>query len=317
MGLFSKFKKGLSKGSSLLQGAMIRVSGRKTLSEEDLFDLEEAFYSCDFGPDTTEAILAEIHSFYRSNKDFRGEDIRLIARSVLTEVLRGSEGRLDEVSNGKPEVICLIGVNGSGKTTTSAKLGHRLTQDCKSVLLGACDTFRAAATEQLKEWAHRLNLDLVSGHHGADSAAVAFDAYTSALSKGCDYLLLDTAGRLHVKDHLMDELSKLKRVLQKRDDASPHHSWLVIDGSTGTNGVAQAKVFHQKFGLTGLVITKLDGTAKGGALVSIYRELKLPVYFLGLGEQPDDLQPFSIDAYLDSLLPDLADSTAVLPAKQT
>jgi fused signal recognition particle receptor len=304
MGLFSKFKKGLSKGSELLQGAIDRVSGRGSLSEDDLFDLEEAFYSCDFGPETTEDILSQVQLAHRNNKDLRGEDVRQIARTVLAEVLQGSEGRL-EAPSAKPEVICLIGVNGSGKTTTSAKLGHLFTQDGKTVLLGACDTFRAAATEQLKAWSTRLNLDLVSGHHGADAAAVAYDAHSSASSKACDYLLLDTAGRLHVKEHLMEELSKLKRVLQKKDSSCPHHSWLVIDGSTGTNGVAQAKIFHEKFGLSGLVITKLDGTSKGGALVSIYRELKLPVYFLGLGEQPDDLQPFSVEAYLDSLLPEL------------
>jgi len=304
MGLFSKFKKGLSKGSELLQGAFDRVSGRGSLSEDDLFELEEAFYSCDFGPETTEDILSQVQLAHRNNKDLRGEDVRQIARTVLAEVLLGSEGRLEAPST-KPEVICLIGVNGSGKTTTSAKLGHLFTQDGKTVLLGACDTFRAAATEQLKAWSTRLNLDLVSGHHGADAAAVAYDAHSSASSKACDYLLLDTAGRLHVKEHLMEELSKLKRVLQKKDSSCPHHSWLVIDGSTGTNGVAQAKIFHEKFGLTGLVITKLDGTSKGGALVSIYRELKLPVYFLGLGEQPDDLQPFSVEAYLDSLLPEL------------
>jgi len=304
MGLFSKFKKGLSKGSELLQGAIDRVSGRGSLSEDDLFDLEEAFYSCDFGPETTGDILSQVQLAHRNNKDLRGEDVRQIARTVLAEVLQGSEGRL-EAPSAKPEVICLIGVNGSGKTTTSAKLGHLFTQDGKTVLLGACDTFRAAATEQLKAWSTRLNLDLVSGHHGADAAAVAYDAHSSASSKACDYLLLDTAGRLHVKEHLMEELSKLKRVLQKKDSSCPHHSWLVIDGSTGTNGVAQAKIFHEKFGLTGLVITKLDGTSKGGALVSIYRELKLPVYFLGLGEQPDDLQPFSVEAYLDSLLPEL------------
>ena len=304
MGLFSKFKKGLSKGSELLQGAIDRVSGRGSLSEDDLFDLEEAFYSCDFGPETTEDILSQVQLAHRNNKDLRGEDVRQIARTVLAEVLQGSEGRL-EAPSAKPEVICLIGVNGSGKTTTSAKLVHLFIQDGKTVLLGACDTFRAAATEQLKAWSTRLNLDLVSGHHGADAAAVAYDAHSSASSKACDYLLLDTAGRLHVKEHLMEELSKLKRVLQKKDSSCPHHSWLVIDGSTGTNGVAQAKIFHEKFGLTGLVITKLDGTSKGGALVSIYRELKLPVYFLGLGEQPDDLQPFSVEAYLDSLLPEL------------
>jgi fused signal recognition particle receptor len=199
-------------------------------------------------------------------------------------------------------------VNGSGKTTTCAKLGNLFSEAGKSLTLGACDTFRAAATEQLKSWANRLDLEIVSGHHGGDAAAVAFDAYSSAQAKGRDYLLLDTAGRLHVKDHLMEELAKLRRVLQNRDPECPQHSWLVVDGSTGTNGLSQAKLFHEKFGLTGLVVTKLDGTSKGGALVSIYRELKIPVYFLGLGEQPDDLQPFSIDAYLDSLLPNLVES---------
>ncbi|MEK9784267.1 MAG: signal recognition particle receptor subunit alpha, partial [Opitutales bacterium] len=162
MGLFSKFKKGLSKGSELLQGAIDRVSGRGSLSEDDLFDLEEAFYSCDFGPETTEDILSQVQLAHRNNKDLRGEDVRQIARTVLAEVLQGSEGRL-EAPSAKPEVICLIGVNGSGKTTTSAKLGHLFTQDGKTVLLGACDTFRAAATEQLKAWSTRLNLDLVSG----------------------------------------------------------------------------------------------------------------------------------------------------------
>ncbi len=303
MGIFSKFKKGLSKGSAILQGALDRVSGRASISDDDLFDLEEALYCCDFGPETTDDIISQIKLEHRNNKDFKGEDIRLIARSVLAQILHGSEGKLDYGNIAKPEVICLVGVNGSGKTTTCAKLGCRFHQDQKSVMLGACDTFRAAATEQLRAWSSRLSIDLVSGHHGADAAAVAFDAYASAQAKGYDFLLLDTAGRLHVKDHLMDELVKLKRVLQKRDPSSPQHSWLVVDGSTGTNGLSQAKIFHEKFGLSGLVVTKLDGTSKGGALVSIYRELKIPVYFIGLGEQPDDLQPFSVDAYLDSLFP--------------
>ena len=308
MGLFSKFKKGLSKGSALLQGAFDRVSGRSSLSEEDFLDLEEVFYACDFGPETTEEILSSIQKAFKKDKEFKGDDARKVARAVLAKVLEHSEGRLSETSASKPEVICLIGVNGSGKTTTCAKLGNRFSEAGKSLTLGACDTFRAAATEQLKSWANRLDLEIVSGHHGGDAAAVAFDAYSSAQAKGRDYLLLDTAGRLHVKDHLMEELAKLRRVLQNRDPECPQHSWLVVDGSTGTNGLSQAKLFHEKFGLTGLVVTKLDGTSKGGALVSIYRELKIPVYFLGLGEQPDDLQPFSIDAYLDSLLPDLVES---------
>ena len=310
MGIFSKFKKGLSKGSALLQGALDRVSGKHTISEDDLWALEEAFYSCDFGPETTEEILSQIKQVYRNN-DFRGDNVREIARSVLVRVLEGAEGRLDDCLVNKPEVICLIGVNGSGKTTTSAKLAHRFTENHKRVMLGACDTFRAAATEQLSTWAKRLNIDMVSGHHGADAAAVAFDAYSSAQAKVCDYLLLDTAGRLHVKEHLMEELAKLKRVLQKKDSLCPHHAWLVMDGSTGTNGLEQAKIFHQKFGLTGLIVTKLDGTSKGGALVSIYRELKIPVFFLGLGEQPDDLQPFSVSSYIDSLLPENVETAGI------
>lgn len=302
MGIFSKFKKGLQKGSAVLQGAFNRVAGSNTLDLDDLLDIEEALYSSDFGPETTEQIIEEIKRCHREDKEFTNSEITEIARKVLSEILDGAEGKYDLVRS-EPEVICLIGVNGSGKTTTCAKLGFRHQAQGHKVLLSACDTFRAAATEQLISWCNRLNLEIISGHHGADSAAVAFDAYASAMAKNTDLLIVDTAGRLHVKDNLMDELTKLKRVLQKKSPSAPHHSWLVVDGSTGVNGLAQAKVFHDKFGLTGLVVTKLDGTSKGGALVSIYRELKIPIYYLGLGEQPDDLQPFSISSYLDSILP--------------
>jgi fused signal recognition particle receptor len=191
----------------------------------------------------------------------------------------------------------MIGVNGSGKTTTSAKLGWLLKQDGKSVMLAACDTFRAAAVEQLKSWATRLDLPILASHTGADAAAVAFDAWQAAKARGCDYLIVDTAGRLHTKSNLMDELAKIRRVLQKNDPTAPHHSWLVVDGSLGTNSIEQARVFHKSFGITGLVVTKLDGTSRGGAIVGIWRELKLPIYFLGLGEQPEDLQPFSAENY--------------------
>lgn len=303
MGIFSKFKSGLKKGSAVIQGAFERVGGRGSLKQEDLLEIEEAFYACDFGPETTDEVLEELKISFREQR--KGDDGVLvnIARTVLSRILSGSEGKLDHSIDPAPKVICLVGVNGSGKTTTCAKLGHQLISAGKSVMIGACDTFRAAATEQLKEWANRLELELVSGHHGSDAAAVAFDAYSSAMAKQTDYLLLDTAGRLHVKDNLMDELSKLKRVIQKREPDAPHHSWLVVDGSTGTNGLIQAKAFHEKFGLNGVVVTKLDGTSKGGVIVSIYRELGLPIFYLGLGEEPDDLQPFSVENYLDSLFP--------------
>ena len=215
-------------------------------------------------------------------------------------MLAGSEGVLGPIGD-KPTVIALIGVNGSGKTTTCAKLAWKLKQDSATVTIGACDTFRAAANEQLKVWCDRLDLELIASQHGADSAAVAFDAMAAAKSRGRDYVLLDTAGRLHTKSNLMDELAKVRRVLQKHDPAAPHHSWLVIDGSHGSNAIEQAKEFHRAFGLTGLIVTKLDGTARGGALVGIYRQLKLPVYFLGFGEQPEDLQPYTVDNYVKAV----------------
>jgi fused signal recognition particle receptor len=217
----------------------------------------------------------------------------------LQRVLAGSEGTLDgrDGPPDQPIVVAMIGVNGSGKTTTTAKLAWMLKQDGRKVTVAACDTFRAAAVEQLKSWATRLNLDIVASHTGADSAAVAFDAWQAAKSRGSDYLIVDTAGRLHTKGNLMEELAKIRRVLQKHDPAAPQHRWLVVDGSLGSNSIEQAKVFHKSFGLTGLVVTKLDGTSRGGAIVGIWRELKLPIYFVGLGEQPEDLQPFSIENY--------------------
>lgn len=309
MGIFSKFRKGFQRGASALQGAFAKITPGKSLNEEDLLNIEEAFYEGDFGVDATEEIIAEIRETHKKEKEFRGEDANLLAREVLRRTLIGSEREFPSDESDSPEVVCLIGVNGSGKTTTCAKLGHQLKAQGKSVALGACDTFRAAATEQLKAWASALDLEIIAGHHGSDSAAVAFDAYDAAESRGCDYLIVDTAGRLHVKDNLMEELAKMKRVLAKRNDRAPHHSWLVVDGSTGSNGLEQARVFNEKFGLTGIVVTKLDGTSKGGVLVSIYRELQLPIYFIGLGESPDDLQPFSIDNYLDSILPEIQPDT--------
>ena len=303
MGILLKFQKGFQKGADAIQEAFSKASGKSRLDEEDISFIEEALYLADFGVETTDQILDGIRQAHRKNKNFTGEDISLSARSVLQEILSGAEATIDFREALKPQVICMVGVNGSGKTTTSAKLGHQLDARGKKVLLGACDTFRAAATEQLRTWTERLNLECVFGHHGADSAAVAFDAYSAGLARDCDAVIIDTAGRLHVKENLMDELLKLKRVLGKRNSGAPHHSWFVVDGSTGRNGLEQAKVFNEKFGLTGLVVTKLDGSSKGGVLVSIYSELKLPIYYLGLGESPEDLQAFSIDSYLDSIFP--------------
>ncbi|MDF3055902.1 MAG: signal recognition particle-docking protein FtsY [Rariglobus sp.] len=295
-GLFKKFKDGFSKTVAAISEKTRGIFGGRAIDVSSLETLEEALYTADFGVETTSEILTEIKAAYKQDKELRGQQAAAIGASVLKRVLAGSERELTPAP-ATPTVIVMIGVNGSGKTTTSAKLGWLLKQDGKSVMLAACDTFRAAAVEQLKSWAVRLDLPIVASHTGADAAAVAFDAWQAARARGCDYLIVDTAGRLHTKSNLMDELAKIRRVLQKNDPTAPHHSWLVVDGSLGTNSIEQAKVFHKSFGLTGLVVTKLDGTSRGGAIVGIWRELKLPIYFLGLGEQPEDLQPFSAENY--------------------
>jgi len=300
---FQKFKDGFSKTVAAIASKTRGLFGGRKIDAASLDELEEALYTADFGVETTDEILAEIKRAYGEEKELRGQAAAEIGASVLRRVLAGSEGTLEAsgAAAKKPLVIAMIGVNGSGKTTTAAKLAWRMKQEGSSVTLAACDTFRAAAVEQLKSWATRLELEIVASHTGADAAAVAYDAWQAASARGRDYLIVDTAGRLHTKTNLMEELAKIRRVLQKNDPEAPQHRWLVVDGSLGTNSIEQAKAFHQSFGLTGLVVTKLDGTSRGGALVGIYRQLKIPIYFLGLGEQPEDLQPFSVEDYVKAV----------------
>ena len=299
-GLFDKFKSGLAGTTRSLFGAAGSIFRGRELDAASLDELEEALYGADFGVATTEEIMEEIQRAYGEEKGLRGRDAAAIGSHVLKRILDGAEGT-HPPPQGKPEVVMLLGVNGCGKTTTAAKLGHFYKEAGYSVLLAACDTFRAAANEQLKSWSDRLEIAMVSSKRGADSAAVAFDAFEAASSRKHDYLLLDTAGRLHTKAHLMEELKKMVRVLRKKDPAAPQQRWLVIDGSLGSNSIEQARKFHQAIDLTGLVITKLDGTSRGGALAGIYRELKLPIHFVGLGEQPDDLQPFAVENYVNAI----------------
>ncbi len=296
LSLFKKFKDGLTKTVAAIAAKTHGLFGGRKIDAASLEELEEALYTADFGVETTTEILDEIKTAYRKDPELKGQQAAAIGATVLRRVLAGAEGRLEPAAV-KPTVIAMIGVNGSGKTTTTAKLAHRLKGEGQTVIVAACDTFRAAAVEQLKSWAERLKIEIVASHTGADSAAVAFDAWQAAKARGHDWLIVDTAGRLHTKGNLMEELAKIRRVLQKNDPAAPQHRWLVVDGSLGANSIEQAKVFHQSFGLTGLVVTKLDGTSRGGAIVGIWRQLKIPIYFIGLGEQPDDLQPFSADNY--------------------
>ncbi len=298
--LLKKFRDGLTKTARGIADKTQSLFTGRALDASSLAALEEALYTADFGAATTTEILEEIKRAHQQEQELRGQEAAAIGAAVLRRVLAGSEGRLEGGAS-SPEVICLIGVNGSGKTTTAAKLAWMLKQDGRTVTVAACDTFRAAAIEQLRTWTERLDLELVASHTGADAAAVAFDAWQAAKARGRDFLVIDTAGRLHTKSNLMEELAKIRRVLQKHDPAAPQHAWLVIDGTLGANSIEQAKVFHRSFGLTGLVVTKLDGTSRGGAIVGIWRELKLPVYFVGLGESAEDLQPFSVDNYVKAI----------------
>jgi fused signal recognition particle receptor len=202
----------------------------------------------------------------------------------------------------KPFVILVVGVNGVGKTTTIGKLAHRFTAEGKKVTLAAGDTFRAAAVEQLEIWGKRVGADVVKQQSGSDPAAVIFDALAAGRARGTDIVIADTAGRLHTKAPLMEELKKIKRVMQKEDSASPHEILLVLDGTIGQNSLSQTRLFHEAVGVTGLALTKLDGTAKGGIVVAIYDELKIPIRFIGVGEAPEDLQPFQAEAFVEALL---------------
>ena len=297
--IFKKFKEGFKKTVQGALGGLQNLFAKK-ISADDIDFIEETLYGADFGWETTGDVVGAIREAYKRDKDLRGRAAAQIGAGVLSQILEGSEGEFKTAQN-SPTVICLVGVNGSGKTTTAAKLASLLKGQGKSVVLGACDTFRAAANEQIKTWAERLGVYLVASSHGADSAAVAWDAFQAAKSRGADFLILDTAGRLHNKENLMNELAKIRRVLEKNDPSAPQNAVIVVDGSLGSNSIEQAKAFDKAFGLTGMIITKLDGTSKGGALAGIYRQLKLPILYVGLGEKPEDLQKFDAKAYANSI----------------
>ena len=298
MSLFQKFKNGLKKTSGKLAGEIKRIITRSPRLDADALDeLEAVLVSTDIGIGTATAIIEQVKT---AAKDTGTADVFGIAQSEIARELGVATHELVRAATA-PTVILLAGVNGTGKTTTTAKLAHLLKSEGKTVLLAACDTFRAAAIEQLKIWAGRVGCDVVAGQYGSDSSATAFDALSAAVSRKVDYLLIDTAGRLHTKQNLMEEMKKMRRVLQKLVPEAPHEVLLVLDGTTGTNALVQAREFHAALGVTGLVVTKLDGTAKGGIVVAIARELKLPVKFIGLGEQVDDLQPFDPKSFAEAL----------------
>ncbi len=306
MGFFTgwadRLKQGLERSRQAIgQGLDGLLALGRPVDEAMLEELEELLIASDLGAADAVDMVERVRAEARRTGALSSQDVRALLRRLLEEALAGSAAPLELVA--KPSVMLMLGVNGAGKTTSTGKLAASLVAEGKNVLLAAADTFRAAAVEQLEEWGRRAKVDVIRQGPGADPAAVLFDAVKAATARGVDVLLVDTAGRLHTKSNLMDELSKLKKVVSRQLPGAPHECLMVIEAPTGQNGIEQAKLFHEAVGLTGLVLTKLDGTAKGGIVVRIYRELGVPIKLVGMGEQIEDLQPFDPKSFVDGLVP--------------
>jgi len=305
-GIFERLKFGLKKTRTQLSNKFADLFlGKKLISPALFEDLETILLQSDVGIEATQSILEQLTLQVKRQNLSDSEVLFSALKQQLHALLLPCEQAFslpkDQTS---PYVILMVGVNGAGKTTTIGKLAHRFNALGKRVLLAAGDTFRAAAIEQLTEWAERSHVSVISQKTGSDSAAVIFDALQAASARSIDLLLADTAGRLHNKQHLLEELKKINRVLGKIDPKAPHEIWLVLDASSGQNALKQAVEFHAAMNVTGLVITKLDGTAKGGIVFAIAEQLKLPIYFIGVGESIDDLQPFDAKQFVEALLDD-------------
>jgi len=298
---YAKVKSALSRTRSFF-GETLGHLFQRPINEETLEQLEKLLYEADFGVKTAQELTEKIRKLHRTNPSSQTGDYLKLLRDDLTTILTQYPSELVSIPQEQlPLVILVVGVNGNGKTTTLAKLANMFHLSGKKTLVGAADTFRAAAIEQLDTWAKRANVDIVKGMPNSDPAAVAFDAVYAGKSRGCDVVLVDTAGRLHNKIPLMQELAKICRSCQKASGSGPHETLLVLDATTGQNAIEQAKQFHKFTPITGLVLTKLDGTAKGGIIVAIQRELAIPVKFIGTGEGLDDLQPFDAKSFVDNL----------------
>jgi fused signal recognition particle receptor len=300
LGLFKKIKDGLAKTHDKLTSEIKRIVTRSPkLTAESIEELEAALLGADLGVAMTQQILAAARKAFESQGKAGLDFLEVAAREVESS-LSSNDAELRRQPDGVT-VISIVGVNGTGKTTTSAKLAHFAQQRGEAAVLAACDTFRAAAIDQLKLWGERLGVPVIAGAYGADPAAVAHDAVVAAQSRNAKYLFIDTAGRLHTKHNLMQELQKVHRVIDKKFPGAPHETLLVLDATTGMNALNQAREFHKAVKLTGLVVTKLDGTSKGGMVVAIQKELGIPIKFIGVGEQADDLQPFNAKQFAEAL----------------
>ena len=300
--LFAKLKRGLfMTHTEIIEKVKESLTPDLPIDKDAIAGLEEGLLGADVGAELTTAIVDRLEQRVRDEKIATMDRLSEVIREETRALIPQREAGVIDIDSAKPFVVLVVGVNGTGKTTTIAKLAQRWKGEGKSVLLGAADTFRAAAIEQLQMWADRIGVPMVKHAAGSDPAAVAHDAITAAKSRGTDVVLIDTAGRLHNKSHLMQELAKVRRVIEKELPGAPHETLLVLDGTTGQNGVSQAAAFLEAAKVTGMVVTKLDGTAKGGVILSIMRQFDIPVKFVGVGEAADDLIPFDPQAYVDTL----------------
>jgi fused signal recognition particle receptor len=302
---FKKLKSGLSKSASKVEGAIASITGKKTVDQETLDNIEEQLILADLGIEVAARITKKIKDQkfeIKDKKEINQLDISTTLASEIEQILTPCEKNLYEDISSSPHVLFLAGVNGSGKTTTAGKIAEQFRLQNKSVILAASDTFRAAAVEQLKTWGNRVGAEVVFGTDGGDSAAVAYKAFQLAKDKGVDVVIIDTAGRLQNKKDLMEELTKTCRVLSKLDPNAPHQKVVVLDGTVGQNAHSQLKSFDEAIGLTGMIITKLDGSAKGGVVVSLAEKFKIPIHAVGVGEGLDDLQSFEAVSFSKALV---------------
>ena len=301
MNLFTHLKTSLKRTQELLLGRVEALFSGKAIDEDSLEQLEEVLLSADIGMATTQTLLTLLRERVKGSAIRDGKDLKYFLKDGLLSILNKATYTIPASEHPGPHVILVLGVNGTGKTTTIAKLAYRYKRAGREVLLAAADTYRAAAAEQLKIWADRVGVELIQHQTGGDPSAVAFDAISAASARKKDVLIIDTAGRLHTNRGLMEELKKLKRTLNRQLAGAPHEVLLTLDATTGNNGLLQAKDFHEAMGVTGLVVAKLDGTAKGGIVVAIANELGIPVQYIGLGEGLEDLQLFDPRAFIDAL----------------
>ena len=301
-GLFERLKQGLSRTRSRLgDGLADLVMGRRQIDDELLEDLETLLLTADVGVDATRHIIDELTSRVKRRELSDPDALGAQLRELLADLLGSHDAPVRQASEGRPQVILMVGINGAGKTTTIGKLARRLQDEGQKVMLAAGDTFRAAAVEQLQTWGERNDIPVVAQATGADAASVIYDGLEAATARGMDVLIADTAGRLHTKSNLMDELAKIARVMKKIDPEAPHEVMLVVDAGTGQNALAQAREFHETVGLTGITLTKLDGTAKGGIIFAISEQLGVPIRFIGIGEGIEDLRHFEAREFIEAL----------------